>query len=412
MAKVHAAPETELAEVEAWETGLRAMHQRIAPRFARAEPRRRALAYLQGLLSSVERKNGWQLAEQAGDATPDGVQRLLASATWDAEAVRDDLRTYVVEHLGDPEAVLVVDETGFLKKGAKSVGVQRQYRGTAGKVENCQIGVFLGYATPHGYAFLDRALYLPAGWAADGPRRTEAGVPPAVPFQTKPQLARTLLARALEAGVPGAWVTADETYGCDSSLRRELEARRHGYVLAVRANEVIGTAETTPAGPTTPREQTVAAGAQHVPTTAWVRCSAGQGSKGPRWYDWAWVADARPAPVGWQRGLLVRRSVTDPTTLAYYLVFAPAGTPLTQVVRVAGTRWMIEVGLEQAKGEVGLDHYEVRRWPGWHRHITLALLAHAFLAVTARHAATRKGGSASTSQPVATSHRAGPTCCR
>src|SRR5437763_8169034 len=180
-----------LDEVAAWGRGLSAMHARIAPRFRRAEPRRRALAYLRGLTSPVERKNGWQLAEQAGEATPDGMQRLLATADWDADAVRDDLRAYVVEHLGDPGAVLVVDETGFLKKGPKSVGVQRQYSGTAGRIENCQIGVFLGYATAHAYAFLDRALYLPAGWAEDLPRRTEAGVPPGVTFQTKPQLART-----------------------------------------------------------------------------------------------------------------------------------------------------------------------------------------------------------------------------
>ncbi len=230
-------PERE--EARAWEVGLRTLHQRIGGRFGRREPRQRALAYLKGLLGSVERKNGWQLAEYAGDATPDGVQRLLATYRWDAGAVRDDLREYVVEHLGDPEAVLVVDETGFLKQGRKSVGVQRQYSGTAGKVENCQIGVFLAYGSKGGRTFLDRELYLPQVWAGDWERRRDAGVPEGVIFRTKGQLAQTMIARVLAAGVPFGWVAGDTVYGNDRRLRRWLEEQGIAYVLAVKSNEPL-----------------------------------------------------------------------------------------------------------------------------------------------------------------------------
>jgi SRSO17 transposase len=378
--------------VTTWAAGLDAVHARVAPRFARAEPRRRALAYLRGLLSPVERKNGWQLAEQAGEATPDGMQHLLARADWDADQVRDDLRVYVVEHLGDEQAVLVVDETGFLKKGTKSVGVQRQYSGTAGRIENCQIGVFLAYASRKGRTFLDRELYLPKEWATDTARREEAAVPASVEFQTKPQLARAMLERALGAGVPFAWVTGDEIYGGDRRLRLWLEEHQVPHVLAVKSTEPLWTR-------TTWRQvaaKTLAAG---LADTDWERLSAGEGAKGPRVYDWAWVPiRALPEP-GWEYWLLVRRSIADPTELAYYVCFCPAGTPLGELVRVAGTRWAIEESFESAKGEVGLDHYEVRRWPGWYRHITLALLAHAYLTVT-RAAAVEKGD------------RKQPTCCR
>jgi SRSO17 transposase len=333
------------------------------------------LAYLRGLTSPVERKNGWQLAEQAGEATPDGMQRLLATADWDADVVRDDLRAYVVEQLGDPGAVFVIDETGFLKKGSKSVGVQRQYSGTAGRLENCQIGVFLAYASPQGRTFLDRELYLPKDWAADAARRDEAAVPEPVEFRTKPQLARAMLERALDAGVPAQWVTGDEVYGGDRRLRVWLEERQLPHVLAVKSTEPLWTR-------TTWRQvaaKTLAAG---VPEEEWQRLSAGEGAKGPRLYDWARVpVRALPDP-GWDYWLLVRRSLSDPTDLAYYVCFCPADTPLAQLVAVAGTRWAIEECFESAKGEVGLDHYEVRRWPGWYRHITLALLAHAYLTVT------------------------------
>jgi DDE superfamily endonuclease len=212
-----------IEEVKAWAAGLEVLHARIAGRFVRAEPRRRALAYLRGLLSSVGRKNGWQLAEHAGERTPDGMQRLPATAGWDPDLVRDDLRAYVVEHLGDPGAVLVVDETGFLKKGTTSVGVQRQYSGTAGKIDNCQLGVFLAYASPTDRAFIDRELYLPQRWTDDLERCRAVRVPEQVEFATKPQLARVMLEHALDAGVPASWVTADEAYGGNPALRQWLE---------------------------------------------------------------------------------------------------------------------------------------------------------------------------------------------
>jgi len=376
-------PTAEVGAVATWAAGLAALHARVARRFARAEPRRRALAYLRGLLSPVERKNGWQLAEQAGEATPDGMQHLLARADWDADQVRNDLRAYVVEHLGDEQAVLVVDETGFLKKGTKSVGVQRQYSGTAGRLENCQIGVFLAYASARGRTFLDRELYLPKEWATDRERRQEAAVPDTVAFRTKPQLARAMLERALDAGVPAAWVTGDEIYGGDRRLRLWLEERQMPHVLAVKSTEPLWTR-------TSWRQVAAKTLAAAIPAGEWERLSAGEGAKGPRVYDWARVPiRALPEP-GWDYWLLVRRSVADPTELAYYVCFCPAGTPLAELVRVAGSRWAIEESFETAKGEVGLDHYEVRRWPGWYRHITLALLAHAYLTVT-RAAAVEKG---------------------
>jgi SRSO17 transposase len=287
---------------------------------------------------------------------------------WDADAVRDDLRAYVVERLGDPEAVLVLDETGFVKKGAKSVGVQRQYSGTAGRVENCQVGVFLGYASGKGHALIDRALYLPEGWAGDAGRRAGAGVPAAVAFTTKPKLGAAMLERALDAGVPCSWVTGDSVYGADRGLRRRIEARRRGYVLAVTSGQRLGGR----------RVDDWAAG---VPAGDWHRLSAGEGAKGPRLYDWAFLPYRGGAPAGWEKGLLVRRKLDEPDDLAFYLTLAPEGTDLTTLVRVAGTRWTIEACFEAAKGEVGLDEYEVRSWTGWHRHVTLAMLAHAYLAV-------------------------------
>ena len=387
MGQVASEEQTTLEEVARWEAGLEALQARIAPHFARREPRRRALAYLKGLLGPVERKNGWQLAEYAGDKTPDGVQRLLATYDWDANLVRDDLRSYVVEHLGDAQGVLVIDETGFLKKGAKSGGVKRQYSGTAGRIENCQIGVFLAYAAPRGRTFLDRQLYLPREWAEDPARRVEAGVPEEVAFQTKPQLAQMMLQRALEAGVPASWVTGDEVYGGDRRLRVWLEQQELPHVLAVRSNEPLWVA--TDRGPA----QVAAAQlvAQMNPEE-WVRLSAGEGAKGPRIYDWARVPIRPFGERNKGYWLLARRSIAKPEELAYYVCFGPGGTTLEELVRVAGMRWAIEESFEEAKGEVGLDQYEVRRWLGWYRHITLALLAHAFLAVTRAHAGEEKGG--------------------
>jgi SRSO17 transposase len=375
----------DVEEVRAWAAGLQALHARIAGRFGRAEPRRRVLAYLHGLLGNVGRKNGWQLAEHAGERTPDGMQRLLATADWDPDLVRDDLRAYVVEHLGDSGAVLVVDETGFLKKGTTSVGVQRQYSGTAGKVDNCQLGVFLAYTSPRGRAFIDRELYLPRCWTDDPVRCRAARVPVEVGFRTKPQLARVMLERALDAGVPASWVTADEAYGGDPALRGWLEDRGVSYVLAVKCSESL----TVPSPGSRDRSARVSAErlAAAVPAEEWVACSAGDGAKGRRLYDWTRVELAPPAAGGMARWLLLRRSRSS-GELAFYACFGPAATSLLGLVRVAGSRWAIEEGFEQAKGEVGLDHYEVRRWPGWYRHVTLALLAHAFLVVTRAQASS------------------------
>jgi SRSO17 transposase len=372
----------DIEEVRAWAAGLEVLHARIAGRFARAEPRRRVLAYLRGLLGPVGRKNSWQLAEHAGEATPDGMQRLLSSADWDPDLVRDDLRAYVVEHLGDSAAVLVVDETGFLKKGTTSVGVQRQYSGTAGKVDNCQLGVFLAYAGPKGRAFIDRELYLPRVWTNDPARCRAARVPEQVEFRTKPQLARMLLERALDAEVPASWVTADEVYGGDPALRGWLEDRDVSYVLAVKGTEPLGMA--------TPGWTTAAQLAASLAAEQWVVCSAGHGAKGRRLYDWARVELAAPAAPEMARWLLVRRRRDG--ELAFYACWGPANTSLVGLVRVAGIRWAIEDGFQQAKTEVGLDHYEVRRWPGWYRHITLALLAHAFLVVTRTQAGDHTKG--------------------
>jgi SRSO17 transposase len=355
-------------EAADWAGGLDALVERIAPRFCRIEARRRARAYLAGLLCPVERKNGWQLAEHAGDRTPDGVQDFLARMRWDADQVRDDLRAYVVAQLGDADGVLVLDETGFIKKGTKSAGVQRQYSGTAGRIENCQIGVFLGYASRHGHALIDRALYLPEVWANDPARRGAAGVPEERVFATKPRLGRQMLARAFAAEVPCRWVTGDSVYGSDYALRRSVERSGRGYVLAVTRRQLLGF-------------KTVSDWLEDVPAAAWQRLSAGEGAKGPRLYDWAWLPCGMDAACGWQKGLLIRRKLAHPEAFTFYLTLAPEGTGLSDLVRVAGTRWTIEACFEAAKGEVGLDQYEVRSWTGWHRHITLAMLAHAYLAV-------------------------------
>ncbi len=372
-----AAAPVSAADIDEWSADLDELHQRIAPRFERAEVRARSRRFLAGLLGRVERKNGWQLAEYAKEPTPDGMQRLLAEAKWDADQVRDDLREYVIEQLGDPAAILVVDETGFLKKGRKSVGVQRQYSGTAGKIENCQIGVLLAYASPKGHAFIDRELYLPKEWAQDKPRRDEAGVPAEVDFATKPQLAKRMLERACAAGVHPAWVTGDDVYGGDRALRTYLEGRKQPFVLGVRRNEYVWVASKL--GPCQVAAGEVASG---LGAGAWQRLSAGDGAKGPRMYYWALVPLARLAQPDWGHWLLVRRSLSDSTDLAYYVVFGPAETTLAEMVRVAGRRWTIEESIEMAKGEAGLDEYEVRRWVSWYRHVTLALLAHAFLVVT------------------------------
>jgi SRSO17 transposase len=375
--------------LETGQAEFEALFARVAPRFFREEVRERARRYLGGLLAPVARRNAWQLAEHLGEATPDGVQRLINQARWDADHVRDDLQRYVTEHLGDPAGVLVVDETGFLKKGEQSAGVQRQYSGTAGRIENCQIGVFLAYATPQGRTFLDRELYLPRDWTEDGERRREAGVPESIEFATKPQLAQRMLERARSAGVPAAWVTGDAVYGGDRKLRMWLEAQGQAFVLAVACKEPLWAAI---AGE--PRQVRADRLTETVTPDAWERLSAGAGAKGPRLYDWTRIRLSRLGWPGWEHWLLVRRSLHRPEELADYVVFCPEGTPLATLVRVAGTRWAIEESLESAKGEVGLDQYEVRRWDAWHRFITLALLAHAYLTVLRSRAllTAEKGG--------------------
>jgi SRSO17 transposase len=346
---------------------------RIGPRFRRAEVRRRVRHFLEGLLAPVERKNGWQLAEAIGERGPHGVQRLLSEADWDQEAARDELRSYVLAHLGEEAGILVVDETGFLKKGKKSAGVAPQYSGTAGGRANCQIGVFLLYAGPKGAAFIDRELYLPEEWTEDRIRCHEAGIPDAVGFATKGELAQRLLTRSFTAGVRAAWVVGDSIYGSDE-LRTWLEGQQQPYVLAVAQTHPVWSAG---------RAQPVGLVAALLPAEAWTPLSAGEGSQGPRLYEWAWLeVDAEPATrQGWRSWILIRRSLSQPSERAYYRVWGPPQTTLAELVRVAGRRWTIEAGLEEAKGEVGLDHYEVRTWTGWYRHITLALLAHAILVV-------------------------------
>jgi len=375
----------------AWNQELEQLHGRIALRFARSEPRERALGYLRGLLSEVKRKNGWQMAEALGEATPYGTQRLLNGSQWSADAVRDDLREYAVEHLGSPDGVLIIDETGFIKKGTESAGVKRQYTGTTGKIDNCQIGVFLCQATESGTAFLDRELYLPKEWALDKERRRKAGVPDDVKFATKPELAQQMLERAFAEEVPRRWVTGDSVYGTSSALRRWLEEQKQPFVLAVPSNESLWAGPIWEEG----QVQTATEIASGLPKEAFQRLSAGKGSKGDRIYDWAliplWRLQLTDEERAWSHALLIRRSTSGPDEEAYYVVFAPREeSSLESLVPVAGTRWRIEEGFEQAKDTCGLDEYEVRKYEAWHRHITLSLLAHAFLSVLA--ARERKKG--------------------
>ena len=355
--------------------------ERIDRHVVRRESRERLRRYLKGLVSPVPRKNGWQMAETLGEPNADGVQRLLNAAVWDADAVRDDLRSYVTEHLGTDDGVLILDETGFLKKGTKSVGVKRQYSGTAGRIENSQIGVFLAYATEKGRAFLDRELYLPKEWAEDEDRRREAAIPEDVAFATKPELAQKMLERALSSEVPCAWVTGDEVYGSDRHLRMWLELEKVPFVLAVASNEALW--YETGEGP---RQVRVKAIVEGIAEEDWQRLSCGDGAKGPRLYDWVRTPLSRWPNPEREHWLLVRRSIEHPAELAYYVVFAPTGTTLQALARVAGKRWAIEECFETAKGLVGLDQYEVRKWSAWYRYITLSLLAHAFLSVVQEQA--------------------------
>lgn len=328
-------------DVRDWAEELQAVERRIAPRFPRREPRERAAAYLRGLLSVVERKNGWQLAESAGDETPYGVQHLLGRADWEADRVRDDLVAYVQDHLADPQGVLILDETGFLKKGVKSAGVQRQYSGTAGRIENCQIGVFLAFTGRRGRVLLDRELYLPKSWADDADRRKEARIPDDVAFATKPKLAERMLDRAWKAGVKGAWGVGDEVYGNDSDLRRFLESNAQPYVLSVRCDQKLWVDL---------EHLRVDRIADALPKRVWGKSRAGLGTKGPRWYDWALQPFGPVDERGWRLWLLVRRSREQPEERAYYLCRGPASTPREELIRAAGSRWAIEECFELAKG--------------------------------------------------------------
>jgi SRSO17 transposase len=347
------------------------------------EPRRRARAFVCGLLADLPRKNCWTIAEHAGNPSPDGMQHLLGRAVWDHDGVRDDVRDYIVEHLGDPGAVLVVDETGDLKKGTTTVGVQRQYTGTAGRIENAQVAVYLVYATDAGHAVIDRELYLPRSWTTDPERLQAAGVPDQVRFATKPQLATRMLTRTLDTGVPAAWVTGDEVYGADPRLRAELEARGVGHVLAVACDHrVVAAGDSYRAD----------ALCRRVPARAWQCISAGRGAKGHRLYDWAFIgldgnAGDRGNDIG-QRWLLVRRH-RGTGELAFYHCWVPHPVSLATLVRVAGRRWSIEERFQTSKGLVGLDQHQVRRWRSWYRWTTLAMLAHAFLVVAALTEQTR-----------------------
>jgi SRSO17 transposase len=353
----------------------------FAGRFARVEPRRAAAGFVTGLLASLEVKTSWQLAELAGHSGPDKMQRLLYRANWDADAVRDDVRQVVVDRLGDPEGVLVVDETGDLKKGRHSVGVQRQYTGTAGRIENAQVGVFLTYASRHGHTLIDRRVYLPESWTGDRGRLQQAGVPDDIAFATRSQLAENMIRAALEARVPARWAAADEAYGNNRHLRCELRRLRLGYVLAVSRDHLLP----LDGGKTRRRADLLAAG---LPAWAWTRRSAGDGSKGPRYYDWAWLADAgadRDPDDDGRHSVLIRRNNTT-GELAFYRCWTPGPITLAQLVRIAGIRWTVEESFQAAKGQVGLDQHQVRRWNSWHRFTTLALAALAILAICAADA--------------------------
>ncbi len=403
-------------ELDEWGTDFLQFCARFADVFRRKEPRAQAAKYLRGLMASVPRKNSWQVAEVIGDRTPDATQRLLYKAKWSAGAAQDRLLQYVTKVFGEDDGIGVVDETGFLKKGNKSVGVKRQYSGTAGKVENCQIGTFLSYATTKGHVFLDRRLYLPEEWCNDLERREQAKVPAEVIFQTKPEQAMAMLEHAWQAGVPMRWVAGDEVYGNSTALRDFIARHERWYVLAVRTSTTVWTERPQVIAPE-PQERgrprtkvRLAEGAPSAitlkevvaswPESRWQSLTVAEGEKGLITYDWACqrIVESRkglPGPDGW---LVARRSLNDATDIAYYLSNAPVDTPLLKLAQVASTRYTVEQCIEEAKGETGLDEYEVRYWHSWHRHITLSMMAHAWLA-SVRYKATEKKGGLSPSWP-------------
>ena len=372
-----------LREISGWHEHVRERHARLRPHFARPEVHQRAWRYLQAVLSDVPRKNGWQIAEQAREAHPYGVQRLLATAVWDQDAVRDELRTLVQQTLLPSQAgpedeapfpVLVLDESGFPKRGCHSAGVGPQYCGVSGRVENCQVGVFLSYVTALGHALIDRELYLPEDWCADALRRQAAHIPETVAFRTKPELGQRMIGRAQAAGLPFRWVVADTVYGHSPDLRAFLEEHGLAYALAVPSIEVV--CVQTRSGLLLSDVASIAQ--QAFRAKDWQRLSQSLGTKGERLFDWARLPVVQAGVADGRHWLVVRRCLDDPHEVAYYLVWAPADTSLPTLVQAIGARWHIEEDL-QADKALGLDHYEVRSYLGWYRHITLVLLASAFL---------------------------------
>lgn len=358
-----------------WRHALADMKQLLAPAFKRVEQRASASTFIDGVLSRAERKTGWMLAEEAGLERPYRLQSLLGRSSWSADALCDRVRRYVADTLGDADGVLVVDETGFVKKGEHSVGVTRQYSGTAGRVENCQVGVFAAYASRFGHALIDRRLYLPKGWAENQARRVKACVPEEVAFASKPAMAREMVSRILDEGIPCAFVLADAVYGSDYKFRRMLEKRRQAYVLAIRSNHVLRFLEEWKFVETNP-----ATLVSDLERQAWQPLSAGEGAKGPRLYDWVRLPLNWETEEGFTRWLLARRSLRDPDAIAYYFAYAPAETTLAELAAAAGLRWTIEECFLRAKDDLGLDHCEARSWHGWHRHMSLVMAAAAFLA--------------------------------
>ncbi len=366
-------------DLDRWQAGFDELMLVIGDRFARVEPRRRARSFLRGLLAGLPRANCWTIAEHAGETSPRGMQRLLASAVADDSGLRDDLRGYVMAHLGDPDGVLIVDETGDVKKGTRTAGVQRQYTGTAGRIENAQVAVCLVYAAARGYAFIDRELYLPRSWTGNQARCADAGVPGKVAFATKPALAGVMITRAVTARAPARWVAGDEVYGNDPKLRAGIAGHGLGFVLAVAKDHRILTA----AGTRRAIDLAVC-----LPARAWQQMSAGDGAKGPRLYDWALAPTTDPALPGDGQGanwLLVRRSIPASgeakAEYAFYRAHAPGLVSLHALVRVAGIRWKIEEGFAGGKELAALDQHQVRTWTSWMRWTILAMLAHAFLSV-------------------------------
>src|SRR3979490_2633700 len=373
--------------LELWASSLRNVKVRMRPLFTQERVAASAGLFLDGLLGAERRKTGWMRAEAAGDPGPWRQQAILGRGRWGADAFRDIVRDYVIEHLADDDAVLVIDETGFLKQGKASCGVARQYTGSAGKITNCQIGVFATYVSRHGHAFIDRTLYLPKEWTDDPDRLEATYVPADVGFATKPKLATRMIARAIAASLPFKWVTGDTGYGV-GDIEQQLPQRGKAHVVGVSSAHVFRSWG---------KRRSVSGTAADIASTRrssdWKRLSAGAGTKGPRLHDWCYLelADLEAEQFNsandglWTRGLLIRRRIAD-DDLAFFTTWCPAGTTIETLVAVEGHRWAIEDSFETAKNEFGLDHNESRSWHGWHRHVSMVMLAFAMMAVIRHHA--------------------------